>query len=177
MYYICIKPAALAARCAARNGARQRHHGAPAMQSAAGTAACGRHTNKNDKGMDFSELVKVRQSDRRYTSREVEEEKSGIRFLRKAVEGVAKSSYGIHVAKIAGLPRSVIKDAKDFQKRHFDLFESISSGQQSLFQGDDEESVYEEAGKEIASFDIDNSTPMEAFLFIRELKKMLEGKQ
>ena len=108
---------------------------------------------------------------------EVEEEKSGIRFLRKAVEGVAKSSYGIHVAKIAGLPRSVIKDAKDFQKRHFDLFESISSGQQSLFQGDDEESVYEEAGKEIASFDIDNSTPMEAFLFIRELKKMLEGKQ
>ncbi len=104
---------------------------------------------------------------------EVAEEKNSIVFLRKAVKGVATSSYGIHVAKLAGVPREIVKNAVAFQKRHFDDY---SSSQQSLFTTD--EKLPEEDGGEILEkirdFDIENSSPLEALLFLSEIKKELD---
>ena len=103
----------------------------------------------------------------------VDEEKGGVRFLRKAVPGIATSSYGIHVAKIAGLPREVIRDASSFQKRHFPSFDSLSSGQGNLFQEEEKEDDYKDIADEITAYDIENSTPMDALMFLLELKKRL----
>lgn len=104
---------------------------------------------------------------------EVAEEKNSIVFLRKAVKGVATSSYGIHVAKLAGVPKEIVKNAVSFQKRHFDDY---SSSQQSLFTT--EESMPEEDNGEILEkirdFDIENSSPLEALLFLSEIKKEID---
>ena len=105
----------------------------------------------------------------------VKEEKGSVEFLRKAVEGVAESSYGIHVAKIAGLPRSVIKEATSFQHRHFADYSSFSSGQGNLFAVEDREddSLEREIMEEIRAFDVDSSSPLSALQFLSELKKKL----
>ena len=106
----------------------------------------------------------------------VKEEKGSVEFLRKAVEGVAESSYGIHVAKIAGLPRSVIKEATSFQHRHFVDYSSFSSGQGNLFAVEDREddSLEREIMEEIRAFDVDSSSPLSALQFLSELKKKLD---
>ena len=106
----------------------------------------------------------------------VREERNSIVFLRKAEPGVAASSYGIHVAKLAGIPRSVIKEAQIFQKKHFADY-SFDTSQGDLFIDgsgdgkDDEESLKDE----ILGFDTDSSTPLEALMFVSDLKKRLEG--
>ncbi len=105
---------------------------------------------------------------------EVAEEKNSIVFLRKAVKGVATSSYGIHVAKLAGIPKEVVRNAVAFQKRHFEDFSS--SQQQSLFTSDGPEEVASDDGDiagRIRDFDIENSSPLEALLFLSDLKKEL----
>ena len=105
----------------------------------------------------------------------VREERNTITFLRKAEPGVSASSYGIHVARLAGLPRDVIKEASLFQRRHFADY-AFDSDQGDLFmdysvrEGSDGEEVL----KEIAAFDTDTSTPLEALMFISEIKKKLE---
>lgn len=50
---------------------------------------------------------------------EVAEHRNTIVFLRKIRKGVANSSYGLHVARLAGVPAEVIKEASVFQKQHF----------------------------------------------------------
>ena len=56
----------------------------------------------------YHELTMLDTSDIALLHMDVKEEKGSVIFLRKAVEGVAASSYGIHVAKLAGMPRSVV---------------------------------------------------------------------
>ena len=107
----------------------------------------------------------------------VREERSTIVFLRKAEPGISASSYGIHVAKLAGLPKDVIKDAASFQRRHFADY-SFDTSQGDLFidsSPPSEPTVSEEIIDDIASFDTDSSTPLEALLFIASLKKKLGG--
>ena len=104
------------------------------------------------------------------------EERSSITFLRKAEPGAATSSYGIHVARLAGLPRSVIQDATAFQRKHFADY-SFDSAQGDLFMDsadEVDEGKAEEALRDILAFDTDSSTPLEALMFISELKKRLE---
>ena len=103
------------------------------------------------------------------------EERNSITFLRKAEPGAATSSYGIHVAKLAGLPREVIKEATVFQKKHFADY-SFDTSQGDLFidsDNDKEESLSDEILDAIDSFDVDTSTPIEALMFIRDLKSRL----
>ena len=107
----------------------------------------------------------------------VREERSTISFLRKAEPGVSASSYGIHVAKLAGLPKDVIRDASLFQKRHFADY-SFDTSQGDLFidsTPEKEQTWQEDIIEDIESFDTDSSTPLEALMFIASLKMKLKG--
>ena len=99
----------------------------------------------------------------------VEESKDDIIFLKKAISGVANSSYGIHVAKLAGLPKEVLRNAITFQKTHFADYE-MQNRQGDLFVANEIE-FSDDGGilDEIRDFDIENSSPMDAFNFLIEL--------
>lgn len=109
----------------------------------------------------------------------VREWKGEIIFLHKLQEGVANRSYGIHVAKLAGLPESVILRAKEILD---DLENDLVNGRQkrkemkreivqlTLFTPV-EKKVYDEVRK----IDLNKITPLSAFDFLRKLKEMIEG--
>lgn len=123
----------------------------------------------------YHELTMLDTSDIQLLHMAVLEERNSITFLRKAEEGVAASSYGIHVARIAGLPRSVIAEATNFQRKHFIDYTDIASEQGNLFAMPDEEvaSVEKDIIDKIDAFNIDSSTPLEAMLFLTEIKKLI----
>ena len=126
----------------------------------------------------YHELTMLDTSDMSLLHMDVKEEKGSVIFLRKAVEGVAASSYGIHVAKLAGMPRSVINEALSFQKKHFEDYSSFSD-QGSLFASSDaviDTSAEKEVAEAIQNFDLDQSTPLDALILIGELKRRLEDK-
>ena len=126
----------------------------------------------------YHELTMLDTSDMALLHMDVKEEKGSVIFLRKAVEGVAASSYGIHVAKLAGMPRSVINEALSFQKKHFEDYSSFSD-QGSLFASDEVEidtNAEKEAADAILNFDLNQSTPLDALILIGELKRRLEEK-
>lgn len=96
-----------------------------------------------------------------------------IVFLRKVLPGPGDRSYGIHVAKMAGLPKSVIKRASEILAHHISQQEEEgtappqpASNQQSLFE--DKES---ELQKDIENMSIENMTPLEALETLDKLKK------
>ncbi len=107
---------------------------------------------------------------------EVVENKKDIVFVRKVIKGVAASSYGLHVAKLAGVPQSVIRMASSFQKQHFADYQlSEASSQLDLFvdtaaiQEDEKSTLLDE----ISDFDISSSTPLEALMFVSQLQKKI----
>ena len=105
------------------------------------------------------------------------EEKNQITFLRKAEKGVAASSYGIHVAKLAGIPRSVINSANSFMKKHFADY-SLSSDEGSLFTGEGRDmTIKDEIFDAVSEYDCDKSTPLEALMFISELKRKIDDER
>ncbi|APD06229.1 DNA mismatch repair protein MutS [Flavobacteriaceae bacterium UJ101] len=105
-----------------------------------------------------------------------------IIFLRKLVKGGSNHSFGIHVAKMAGMPRFVIKRSEEILNT---LEEKPSKGtvkektqkitednlQLSFFQLDDP--ILENIREEILNTDIDTLTPVEALMKLNEIKKML----
>lgn len=108
----------------------------------------------------------------------VKESKGTVLFLRKLVEGGSEHSFGIHVAKMAGMPAYVIDKANKVLKR---LEQSHSSTprstvpneglQLSFFKLDDP--LLEEIKDEILSTDINTLTPIEAMMKLNEIKRML----
>ncbi|MBR6086037.1 MAG: DNA mismatch repair protein MutS, partial [Spirochaetales bacterium] len=123
----------------------------------------------------YHELTMLDTSGIRLLTLDVKEEKGSITFLRKVKEGVANSSYGIHVAKMAGVPAPVIKDARTFQTRHF---ADYTMNQGSLFTSDigfeepeAESSALVNALKDI---NLDECTPMQALIHLSKLKEMAE---
>ena len=123
----------------------------------------------------YHELTMLDTSGIRLLTLDVEEEKGSVTFLRKVKEGVANSSYGIHVAKMAGVPAPVIKDARTFQTRHF---ADYTMNQGSLFTSDigfeepeAESSALVNALKDI---NLDECTPMQALIHLSKLKEMAE---
>jgi len=103
-----------------------------------------------------------------------------IVFLRKLVPGATSHSYGIQVAKLAGVPERVITSARkillNLEKSQAELRNSILGGQASLFT----ESLNETEGKEnglaedIRERDLNSMTPRDALTKLAELKKKLE---
>jgi len=115
----------------------------------------------------------------------VKELKDNVIFLRKLVPGGSEHSFGIHVAKLAGMPTAVLHRAKKMlkhlEKSHAseDIQEKLKSASQedmqlSFFKLDDP--LLEEIKEEILTTNIDTLTPIEALMKLNEIKRMLVKK-
>ncbi len=68
----------------------------------------------------YHELTMLDVSDVKLLTLQVEERGKSVIFVRKVIDGVANSSYGLHVAKLAGVPKEIFKKkANKFQKTTF----------------------------------------------------------
>jgi DNA mismatch repair protein MutS len=106
-------------------------------------------------------------------------------FLRKLKRGGSEHSFGIHVARMAGMPKSVIQRAneilKELEQSHekqnltksvSDLADHREGLQLSFFQLDDP--VLKQIRDEIIDLDVDNLTPVEALNKLNEIRKHLK---
>ena len=104
----------------------------------------------------------------------VKETKEGMIFLKKLAEGKSSRSYGIEVAKLAGLPKEVTERAKEVLK---DLEKGEEVGLKgvslSLFLPQEDPTI-KEILKELREKDIDKLTPLEALLLLANWKKRLQ---
>ena len=112
----------------------------------------------------------------------IQENKGNIIFLRKLVQGGSEHSFGIHVAKLAGMPAKVVNRAGEILKT---LEASRTQGsskenikkiteenlQLSFFQLDDP--VLENIREELTKIDINTLTPIEALMKLNAIKKMI----
>ncbi|RZS92303.1 DNA mismatch repair protein MutS [Aquimarina brevivitae] len=117
----------------------------------------------------------------------VKELKDNVLFLRKLVAGGSHHSFGIHVAKMAGMPQQVVHRAnkmlKKLEKSHSseELTDRIKTLQEeeelqlSFFNLDDP--LLQEIKEEILDIDIDTLTPVEALMKLNEIKRMLTRKK
>ena len=112
----------------------------------------------------------------------IKELKDTIVFLRKLVSGGSNHSFGIHVAKLAGMPNQVIHRAtkilKQLEKNQTseEVKETLKEVQQdemqlSFFQLDDP--LLEDLREEILTTNLDTLTPIEALMKLNEIKRML----
>ncbi len=119
----------------------------------------------------------------------VKEVDGKVIFLRKLMRGGSEHSFGIHVAEIAGMPRSIVKRAQVILKQLEADNASVGSAgkpnverladtrdgvQMSIFQLDDP--VLSQVRDEILGLDINNLTPVEALNKLNEIKKIVTGK-
>lgn len=115
----------------------------------------------------------------------IQENKGNIIFMRKLVPGGSEHSFGIHVAKLAGMPAKVVSRANEILKT---LEASRTQGggasenirrvteenmQLSFFQLDDP--VLENIREELTRIDINTLTPIEALMKLNAIKKMIGG--
>lgn len=95
-----------------------------------------------------------------------------IIFLRKIQKGGADKSYGIQVARLAGLPQQIILRAKEIlkklEKKEFQTFQSKAKQLDLFFQGDP-------VLAELAKIDVENITPQKALKKLKELKEMIRN--
>jgi DNA mismatch repair protein MutS len=115
----------------------------------------------------------------------VKELKDNVLFLRKLVAGGSAHSFGIHVAKMAGMPKQVINRAnkmlKQLEQSHSsekltDTVKQLGSEMQlSFFNLDDP--LLAQIKDEILETDIDTLTPVEALMKLNEIKRMLVKKK
>jgi DNA mismatch repair protein MutS len=117
----------------------------------------------------------------------VKEENNKVIFLRKLVQGGSEHSFGIHVAKMAGMPQSIVKRGNEILKqleadnrktgiaRPMKKLLSEREGYQlSFFQLDDP--VLSQIRDEINNLDVNNLTPIEALNKLNEIKRILRKK-
>ncbi|GGG54106.1 DNA mismatch repair protein MutS [Croceivirga lutea] len=115
----------------------------------------------------------------------VKELKDNVLFLRKLIAGGSEHSFGIHVAKMAGMPQQVIAKAnkvlKKLEKSHSqeeqkEKLNTLENEMQlSFFNLDDP--LLEEIKEEILHLDIDTLTPVEALMKLNEIKRLLSKKK
>lgn len=116
----------------------------------------------------------------------VKEIDNKIIFLHKLIPGGSEHSFGIHVAKMAGMPQSITKRSESIlkqmesanrkqgiQKPIKDIVENREGYQLSFFQLDDP--VLSQVRDEILNADVNNLTPIEALNKLNEIKKIVKG--
>ena len=111
----------------------------------------------------------------------IKEEKNDVLFLRKLVPGGSEHSFGIHVAKMAGMPKNVLNKAnsilKKLEKSHSseelnkDIKAINSDVQLEFFKLDDP--ALQEIKDQLLDIDINSMTPMEALLKLSEIKRKI----
>ncbi len=113
----------------------------------------------------------------------VKELKDTVLFIRKLVKGGSEHSFGIHVAKMAGMPQLVIQKAekilKKLEKDHSGealngIKDEKDEMQLSFFNLDDP--LLEDIKQEIMNIDINTLTPVEALMKLNEIKRMISKK-
>ncbi len=130
----------------------------------------------------YHELAELAISKKRTQNYNIYVKESGdkIVFLRKLVPGATSHSYGIQVAKLAGVPERVIKSARkillNLEKSQSQLRDSILGGQTSLFSESEsaDETRIHPLLEEIQELDTNSMTPLDALTKLAELKKKLE---
>jgi DNA mismatch repair protein MutS len=137
----------------------------------------------------YHELNEMQQSFERIKNFNVsvKELKDNVLFLRKLVLGGSEHSFGIHVAKMAGMPQLVINNAQKMlallEKNGKDIttkdaikkaHNQAKDMQLSFFQLDDP--LLEEIKSELLNLNINILTPVEALMKLNEIKKLLEKK-
>ncbi|HNP31997.1 MAG TPA: DNA mismatch repair protein MutS [Flavobacterium sp.] len=122
----------------------------------------------------------------------VKELKDTVLFIRKLVAGGSAHSFGIHVAKMAGMPQMVIQKAqkllKKLEKNHSgEALSGIKAKDGSSLKGQQAEQIQlnifniddpllEEIKDDLLSLDLNTLTPIEALMKLNELKRMLQNK-
>ena len=118
----------------------------------------------------------------------VKEVDNKVIFLRKLERGGSEHSFGIHVAKMAGMPKSIVKRANDILKQleadnrqqgiaskpMAEVGETRGGMQLSFFQLEDP--VLCQIRDEILNLDVNNLTPLEALNKLNDIKRIVKGK-
>ena len=115
----------------------------------------------------------------------VKEVGNKVIFLRKLAQGGSEHSFGIHVARMAGMPVKVVQRAEEVLKQlentHSPALlneemkpEKKDDFQLSFFQLNDP--LLEQIREEIQNTDIDNLSPIDALLKLNKIKKHIQGK-
>ena len=102
-----------------------------------------------------------------------------ILFLRKLIKGGTSHSFGIHVGKMAGLPKQIIntseKILKDLeQKKPSNKVNEVDQLQLTIF--DNNSSEMKEIKKILDNVDIENMTPVDSLIQLSKLKQILKNK-
>ena len=137
----------------------------------------------------YHELNEMEKSFRRIRNYNVavKEIDNKVIFIRKLVPGGSEHSFGIHVARMAGMPQSISKRAdailsemessnrnEGIRKPINDFIEKREGYQLSFFQLDDP--LLSQIRDEILNLDVNNLTPMQALNKLNEIKKIVKGK-
>ena len=105
-----------------------------------------------------------------------------IHFIRKLIAGGSEHSFGIHVAKVAGMPQKIISKAEKIlknleldktqnTKKEISTIENEDHQQLSFFQLDDP--ILSDIRNEIDNLDVNSLTPVEALVLLNDIKKKL----
>ena len=131
----------------------------------------------NNMSKDFLRIINFNVS--------VKEIDKKIHFLRKLVKGGSEHSFGIHVAKVAGMPNKIIKRAENIllelekddsldRSKKINSDSNILNQQLSFFQLEDP--ILTEIRNEIEKLDVNSLTPVDALILLSEIKKKLGNK-
>ena len=152
------------------------------------------HENANSRAKTlfathYHELNEMEKSFNRIKNYNVSVKETGkkVIFLRKLIRGGSEHSFGIHVAKMAGMPQSIVKRSEQILKQLEtdnrqsgiskpvgEIAKNREGYQLSFFQLDDP--ILEQIRDEIKSADINNLTPIEALNKLSEIKRIITGK-
>ncbi len=138
----------------------------------------------------YHELNEMERSFKRIKNFNVSVKETGnkVIFLRKLMPGGSEHSFGIHVAKMAGMPKSIVKRSNEILKQMESAnnqtgvsakpVREIASGgegyQLNFFQLDDP--VLSQVRDEIKNLDVNNLTPLEALNKLSEIKRIIQVK-
>ena len=110
----------------------------------------------------------------------VKETQDSVLFLRKLAAGGSAHSFGIHVAKMAGMPQYVVQKANKMlqkleQMHNVNTTEAVKAAQKEMQLSffDMTDPLLDELKKDLLSLDINSLTPVEALMKLNEMKKLL----